>query len=258
VRFAEAAAAGRAVELRALHLAELGATVFWFHGSPPLVVAATGDVALEASELLSQWRAQVRPPPPRRRVIPRAARPVPPVLEPHPLRLAEAVADPPPAETHVLNFTIEEQSQNMWCWLAVTASISWYYRGPSSTWSQCNLANTVLGQVTCCANPSSAVCNVPGNPAVAMQTAGVWSSTTSGSTPTWLTLRGALVANQPIATGVLQGGAVGHAQVIYGFSDPGTLYVADPWPGIGYFASDYTGYPGPGSTWGYTFWSKKP
>jgi hypothetical protein len=52
---------------------------------------------------------------------------------------------------------METQQQTQWCWAAVAVSVSKFYEA-SSTITQCRVANMVLGQNGCCANP--APCNV--------------------------------------------------------------------------------------------------
>lgn len=49
---------------------------------------------------------------------------------------------------------MQRQEQDNWCWAATSASIDAFYN-PSTTVSQCGLANTVHGQTTCCADGST-------------------------------------------------------------------------------------------------------
>jgi hypothetical protein len=61
----------------------------------------------------------------------------------------------------VLNFQIEHQCRDQWCWAAVAASICGFYEDdPLPT--QCELANQFLfpGQ-DCCQPGASEVCNIP-------------------------------------------------------------------------------------------------
>jgi len=60
----------------------------------------------------------------------------------------------------VIPFTLQQQQQTQWCWSAVSVSISVHYR-PSSSWTQCRLANQELSQTTCCSDGSSSICNEP-------------------------------------------------------------------------------------------------
>lgn len=265
VRAAEGheAFAGSIAEVRALTLPEVEIEAMWLRGYDgdvffPLRGESTETFGRDA--VMRRWYERFPPTPAALRTI--AGRsPLPAVLAPRPFgttpQMASLQAVPP--KTVVLNFLIQTQLQDNWCWLAVTASCFQFYNaGNPNPWTQCTLANSCLGQVTCCANPGSAACDIAGYPQTAMQTAGVWKSTTSGATPTWANVQTAINAGQPIVTGILQGGAVGHAQVIFGYTEPSVIYVADPWPGVGEFASDYTSYPGAGSLWNETFFSKSP
>ena len=74
-----------------------------------------------------------------------------------------------------LGLNEQHQQQTEWCWLATTTSITLYYT--PSTRTQCSLANTELGQTTCCMNGSSNVCNKPGYPDKALTTTGHLAST---------------------------------------------------------------------------------
>jgi hypothetical protein len=55
-----------------------------------------------------------------------------------------------------LPFNMETQEQSEWCWSAVAVSVSRFYQ-PSSTITQCGLANLELNTDVCCADPS--ICN---------------------------------------------------------------------------------------------------
>jgi len=57
-------------------------------------------------------------------------------------------------------FKVEDQREDMWCWVAVAASVDHYF-DPTSTWSQCRIAGAVLGKTTCCSDPDS--CNQAGS-----------------------------------------------------------------------------------------------
>jgi hypothetical protein len=49
-----------------------------------------------------------------------------------------------------LPFLIEMQQGTLLCWAAVATSVARFYN-PGSTWTQCTVANSVLGVTTCCA-----------------------------------------------------------------------------------------------------------
>jgi hypothetical protein len=61
------------------------------------------------------------------------------------------------APAHTLQFLIQEQHEDYWCWAAVAASISAYFNSATS-WTQCKVATAVLVR-PCCTDPTS--CNVP-------------------------------------------------------------------------------------------------
>ncbi len=53
---------------------------------------------------------------------------------------------------------VEHQQQTQWCWAAVSNSVSHFYDA-GSTWTQCSIVNSELGQTSCCTNGSTAACN---------------------------------------------------------------------------------------------------
>ncbi|WP_237479462.1 papain-like cysteine protease family protein [Lichenibacterium dinghuense] len=48
-----------------------------------------------------------------------------------------------------LPLTMQTQLQSDWCWAAVTASVSQFYR-PNSGWTQCSVADAALVRQDCC------------------------------------------------------------------------------------------------------------
>ena len=83
-----------------------------------------------------------------------------------PLRLpespftAEGAAPPPPPgggppPSKILNFNMEFQTQDRWCWAAVAVSVSRFY-DPNSVFTQCSVANGIFPRpvgVNCCVQP---------------------------------------------------------------------------------------------------------
>lgn len=61
-----------------------------------------------------------------------------------------------------LPLTIQMQVHSDWCWAAVTASISQFYRA-NSRWTQCSIADAALGRQDCCGTggPDPNMCNRP-------------------------------------------------------------------------------------------------
>jgi hypothetical protein len=60
-----------------------------------------------------------------------------------------------------LNFQIQQQSKDQWCWAAVTSSICGFYKDNDAP-AQCALASRFLGvSEDCCQPDASDDCNVP-------------------------------------------------------------------------------------------------
>jgi hypothetical protein len=59
-----------------------------------------------------------------------------------------------------LNMAMQPQQQTNWCWSAVSVSVKLFF-SPGYAITQCDQANSQLGQTTCCANGSSSACNIP-------------------------------------------------------------------------------------------------
>lgn len=136
-----------------------------------------------------------------------------------------------------LAFTMQHQQQTQWCWAAVSTSVSLYY-DPSSTWTQCTVANAELGQTTCCQNGASAACNTPWYLDSALQRTGNLDSF-SGGTTSFAGVRTEIDSGQPLGARIGWSGGGGHFAVIEGYK-PGPseqrVAVDDPW----YGASDLT------------------
>jgi Papain-like cysteine protease AvrRpt2 len=57
----------------------------------------------------------------------------------------------PSPDQYALDFKIQTQEQLMWCWAAASASIANFYeRERKPPWTQCEVANLVLGVTYCC------------------------------------------------------------------------------------------------------------
>lgn len=136
-----------------------------------------------------------------------------------------------------LAFTMQPQQQTQWCWAAVSTSVSLFY-DPSSTWTQCTVANAELGQTTCCQNGSSAACNVPWFLDRALQRTGNLNAFSSGVT-SFADVRTETNAGRPLGVRIGWSGGGGHFVVIEGYKPglgPQRVAIDDPWWG----ASDLT------------------
>ena len=59
-----------------------------------------------------------------------------------------------------LDFDMQHQLQDEWCWAAVSTSISIFF-DPNSGWTQCKMVNKSFGETICCnaSSASSDTCN---------------------------------------------------------------------------------------------------
>lgn len=125
-----------------------------------------------------------------------------------------------------LVFTMQQQTQQMWCWDAASVSIAAYYNA-NSAWTQCTLANTVFGRNDCCNLDANGVstCNWGcwpdassnnGGPGP-LQAVGHYTSTlTSALSPVQL---GVQIANSaPVVCNISWAGGGGHIVALRGRS----------------------------------------
>jgi Papain-like cysteine protease AvrRpt2 len=72
------------------------------------------------------------------------------------------VLDEKPLDTlwngNLLAFMMQQQQQTNWCWAATATSVAHYY-DVSSTWTQCQVANSQTGRNDCCGGGASTSCN---------------------------------------------------------------------------------------------------
>ena len=161
----------------------------------------------------------------------------------------------------LLQFPIQKQYGKEWCWLTAAVCIDLYYN-PSSTWTQCLLANALLPQTTCCTNPLPDVCDKPGQlkssiglvrrlrTAVSSQILFSGIQSEIDSSP----------VGHPICVGLVwTDQEIGHAVIITGYDETTNyIYVSDPASGnVHYLPYDSfrTSYLGKG-TWTDTFFTQ--
>jgi hypothetical protein len=60
---------------------------------------------------------------------------------------------------NLLAFTMQHQQQSNWCWAATATSVAHYYDA-SSTWAQCQVANSQTGRTDCCGVGAGTACNI--------------------------------------------------------------------------------------------------
>jgi len=132
----------------------------------------------------------------------------------------------------VIRFSQQGQSQTQWCWAAVAASTSLCY-DPTSSWTQCLVADAVLSVNGCCGNGRP--CNVPSSLSAALNHTG---NQQAGSPISGRISRASLCdeirAGRPVPIRVLNSdGVSAHFVVVTGFDDRPDgdidLRIQDPW-----------------------------
>ena len=156
-----------------------------------------------------------------------------------------------------LNFNMQHQQQTNWCWAAVSTSVALYY-DPSSTWTQCAVANAQLGRTDCCGSGAGSACNVYGFLDRALTTVGHldhW----SGGVASFQSIDGEIDAGRPLGIRVAWSGGGAHFLAIIGYLEDTPNYVAvdDPIYGKSDLTYDTlkTSYQGTGS-WTDSYYTK--
>ena len=142
-----------------------------------------------------------------------------------------------------LAFTMQTQQQSQWCWAAVSVSVNLYYH-PASGQTQCAVANTALGQTTCCADGSTAQCNQPWFLDQALQIVANLNALTSGKIAL-TSIKAEINQCRPFCLRIAWNGGGGHFVTVYGYSRK-LIDIGDPWYGnsiVSYdsFPSTYQG-----------------
>lgn len=127
-----------------------------------------------------------------------------------------------------MQFPIQKQTEDKWCWAAVSASVDNYF-SPADLMQQCTVARDVLNALDCCTNPDSY--NTGASLELALQKVGRFKQIFAGPAK-FADVCAQLNANLPVGARIAwnQGGA--HFVVITGFtvspSGQQVLSIADP------------------------------
>ena len=146
-----------------------------------------------------------------------------------------------------LGFVMQPQQQTQWCWAANSVSVNLYYH-PASGQTQCAVANTVMGQTTCCADGNTAQCNQPSFLDQALQVVGNFNAWSSGKA-TLATVTAEIDQCHPFCLRIGWNGGGGHFVTVYGYSRR-SLTIGDPFYGnsVVTYATFPSAYQG-GGTW---------
>jgi hypothetical protein len=161
-----------------------------------------------------------------------------------------------------LNFKMQDQLQDQWCWAAVSTSISLFY-DLNSPWTQCKIVNKFLEKTECCKanNASSSSCNQPWYLNKALEGLGNLSKLEEGAQTLPLIAK-EIDEGRPLGCLIKwdDGKGGGHFVLISGVNlDEESLDIMDPWNGpttdLPYevFSEKYRG----DGLWTYSFYTKK-
>jgi hypothetical protein len=157
-----------------------------------------------------------------------------------------------------LEFAVQHQLQDQWCWAAVSTSVAVHYG--STRWTQCSVVNKELGQSICCVDGSTGVCDQPWYLDRALKRVGAFKKVESGRPKNLDKVRQEIDAKRPVGIRIGWSGGGGHFITIEGYrSDGGSIAIEDPWYGASdvLFASMGGGYQGSGG-WTHTYYTRKP
>ena len=138
-----------------------------------------------------------------------------------------------------LGFTMQPQQQTQWCWAANSVSVNLYYDAARGQ-TQCAVANTAMGQSTCCADGSTPQCNQPWFLDQALQIVGNLNAWSSGQA-TLAAIKSEIDQCRPFCLRIAWNGGGGHFVTVYGYSNR-KLTIADPFYGNSVVA--YATFPG--------------
>jgi hypothetical protein len=132
-----------------------------------------------------------------------------------------------------VNFVMQSQLQDNWCWAATAASISLFYDS-ASAWTQCLLANRILPRPLgedCCVDGAVSACDVPWYLDRALGATVNLLDVRSG-TVTFSDLTGLIRTGNPLGARIGWTGGGGHFVVLHGWKKTAAgdefVEVADP------------------------------
>jgi len=124
----------------------------------------------------------------------------------------------------------QHQQQTNWCWAAVSASVSAFFK-PSTTWTQCVTVNAEFGRTDCCTNGSSSDCNKAWYLDKGLTRTGNFVSMSAGA-GTMADVKAEIDNNRPLCARIGWSGGGGHAVALDGYNqDFNMVAVDDPWYG---------------------------
>jgi papain like cysteine protease AvrRpt2 len=128
----------------------------------------------------------------------------------------------------LLSFTMQHQQQSNWCWAATSTSVAHYYNA-SSTWAQCEVANSQTGRTDCCGAGAATACNLAEPLDNPLAIVGHLDHAIFG-TSTFAAVRGQIDVGRPLCLRVAWSGGGAHFLAAIGYNGQGTemVFVDDP------------------------------
>ena len=158
-----------------------------------------------------------------------------------------------------LNFDMQHQEHDQWCWAAVSTSIALYFGGEAD-WKQCTVVNEELRLDSCCADGGSDACNRWWYLDRALRRTGNFERMHDGAPADIEDVFGQIDARRPVGLRIGWRGGGGHFIAIEGYrGDGNAVAVEDPWYGTSDVdvATLRTAYHGTG-TWTHVYYTKAP
>ena len=155
------------------------------------------------------------------------------------LPMMEAAMGGGPQSAATLPFSQQTQQQDLWCWAAVTVSVSLFYNAGSG-WSQCSLVNAEVGRSDCCFNGGLSVCNKTSTLDAPLSRTGNLNVMHNSLVP-FPDVVSEIGSNHPLGCRIGWPDGNGHFVVVHGYSDGANgswVSVADPFYGSSTYVYD--------------------
>jgi papain like cysteine protease AvrRpt2 len=167
---------------------------------------------------------------------------------------------PPPSWVR-LNFEMQHQEHDQWCWAAVSTSVALYF-DPGADWKQCKVVSAELwfGFHDCCADGASDACNRWWYLDRALRRTDTFERVQDGAPAELTGVYGELDAGRPVGVRIGWRGGGGHFIAIEGYRGDGNfLALEDPWYGTSdvAVATLRDAYHGTG-TWTHVYYTRAP
>jgi hypothetical protein len=159
-----------------------------------------------------------------------------------------------PGRSKNLQFTMQSQQGNNWCWAATASSVSSFF-DPNSSWSQCQVASACLSS-QCCASPTP--CDVQFTLDGPLQQTGNLQGSPLQGSDTRGNVHAEIDNDRPVCCHIAWSGGTGHFVAVSGYdSNTDDVLIDDPLYGRSTvpYISFVSAYRGSGS-WDFTYYTQ--